>query len=380
MNTPVHVDRMQLIMRPLAERGNRVHFPDDAVMPDTPAKCAPEGQAFIGEAVKRIRAARAANRPVVLAFGAHTIKNGLGPVMNALMREGWLTHLATNGAGIIHDWELAYQGATSEDVRANVAEGQFGLWQETGLYLNLALLVGAWSGRGYGASVGVLVAEQGLDLPTEKRLMADADAVHQKDLDRAAAALDLMAAMRRHHLAAGRLDVPHRFGSFGVQAEAYRRGIPFTGHPMIGHDIIYAHPMNSGAAVGRTAERDFLAYATAIRGLQGGVYLSIGSAVMSPMIFEKSLSMARNLARQAGETIDDFFLGVVDLAPATWDWQAQGEPPPDNAAYYQRYAKSFSRMGGTLRYASMDNRDCLLGLLHELRAGSAGGSRKQPLG
>ena len=88
----------------------------------------------------------------------------------ALVREGWLTHLAANGAGIIHDWELAYQGATSEDVRANIAVGEFGAWEETGRYLNLALLVGAYRGLGYGGSVGALIAGEGLDVPARSEL------------------------------------------------------------------------------------------------------------------------------------------------------------------------------------------------------------------
>ena len=87
----------------------------------------------------------------MLAFGAHTIKNGLAPVLIQFMEQGWVTLLATNGAGI-HDWEFAFQGASSEDVRANVDVGQFGIWEETGFSLNLALLVGAYEGMGYGRS------------------------------------------------------------------------------------------------------------------------------------------------------------------------------------------------------------------------------------
>jgi hypothetical protein len=113
--------------------------------------------------------------------------------------------------------------------------------------------------------------------------------------------------------------------------------------------------------------RDFLCFAEEVSRLSGGVYLSVGSAVMSPMVFEKSLSMARNLARQQGGTIEDHYLLVADLAPSTWDWSADGEPPSDNPAYYQRYCKSFSRMGGTLRTLSVDNRDLLLGLRRRLR-------------
>jgi hypothetical protein len=129
---------------------------------------------------------------------------------------------------------------------------------------------------------------------------------------------------------------------------------------MFGHDIIYTHPLNHGAAVGRTAERDFLAFAETIADLEGGVYLSIGSAVMSPMIFEKSLSMARNLVSQGGNTITNFSIVVVDLAESDWDWKRHGEPPPDNPAYYIRYLKTFSRMGGNLNYIQVDNRDFLI--------------------
>ena len=122
----------------------------------------------------------------------------------------------------------------------------------------------------------------------------------------------------------------------------------------------------SGSAIGRTGMRDFLSFAEGVSRLSGGVYLSVGSAVMSPMIFEKSLSMARNLARQRGEAIEDHFMLVADLAPSARDWAADGEPPADDPAYYLRFCKSFSRAGGTMRYLSADNRDLLLGLCRRL--------------
>jgi hypothetical protein len=360
-------DRSKLYVRPLAERTNTLQLERLAVDPDAPPPaCSEDARDFIRQSAEAMRAARAAGRPVILAFGAHAIKNGLGPVLIALMREGWLTHLATNGAGIIHDWEFAFQGQSGENVRTHVAEGMFGLWQETGMYLNLALLVGAWKGQGYGASVGAMIAEEHLSVP--ETALLEATAADRSDLNRAAAALDLMEAMRAAGIGGGRIEIPHPFKAQSVQAEAWRLGVPFTGHPMFGHDIIYTHPANSGAAIGRTAHVDFLTYARAIQDLQDGVYLSVGSAVMSPMIFEKSLSMARNVAHQEGEVIDNFFLGVADLAPSTWDWQKDGEPPPDNPAYYLRYLKSFSRMGGTMRYASVDNRAFFLGLRQALRS------------
>jgi hypothetical protein len=340
---------------------------------------------MISECVTRIRAARQAGRPVVLTFGAHTIKNGLAPVLIRLMEEGWVTHLATNGAGIIHDWEFAFQGASSEDVKGNVARGEFGIWQETGFNINLALVVGAYEGLGYGESVGRMIEREGLTIPGVDELMKCVAEVGKQrseapspqpsplkgegeDVERVAAAVDLLGVIRRFGLKPGWMAIPHPFKKYSAQAAAFRLNIPFTGHPMIGHDIIYNHPMNHGAALGRTALRDFLAFAQSVSGLQDGVYLSVGSAVMSPMIFEKALSMAQNLEIQAGRKIDRHFIAVVDLAESRWDWQKSGEPPMDNPAYYLRYCKTFSRMGGEMRYICADNRDFLLFLCQGLGA------------
>jgi hypothetical protein len=360
-------DRRRLRLLPLASRQSSVRFPADAVSPDAPAPAlGPTGVAVLQEAVGKIRAARAAGRPVMCAFGAHTIKNGLGPVLIRLLERGWVTHLATNGAGIIHDWELAYQGSTSEDVRASVPRGEFGTWDDTGRYINLALLVGAWNGAGYGQSVGALIAEQRLEIPSAAELRRAVSSLVEDEPERAAAAADLCAAVQEFGIPAGRMDVPHPFALFSAQAAAHRLGVPFTGHPMIGHDIIYTHPLNSGAATGRTALRDFLVYAEGVSRLDGGVYLSVGSAVMSPMIFEKSLSMAQNIARQEGRQIGDHHIVVVDIAESRWDWQRNGEPPKTDPAYYMRAGKSFSRMGGTMRYLQADNRDFFLGLVSAL--------------
>jgi len=362
------LDRGKLRLRPLSERKNKVQFPKDAVDPSAePRGLARAAAAVFPEVVDRVRAARAARKPVMCAFGAHTIKNGLGPVLIRLIRDGWITHLATNGAGIIHDWELAYQGSTSEDVRENVSRGEFGAWEETGRFINIALLAGAWKGLGYGQSVGALIANQGLDLPSPGELREGIPRLLDAEPERAAAAADLLSAMREFGLPAGPMRVPHPFAELSAQAAAWSAGVPFTGHPMIGHDIIYEHPLNSGAAVGRTALTDFLVFAEGVSRLDGGVYLSIGSAVMSPMIFEKSLSMARNIALQQGRTIENHFILVVDIAESAWDWARDGEPPITDPAYYLRYCKTFSRMGGTMRYMQADNRDFLLSLARALR-------------
>ncbi len=371
-------DRARLRFRLLGERRSRVSIARDRVDPDAPPPALPPAvREGVEAAAAAVIAARAEDRPVILAFGAHAVKNGLGPVLIRLIERGWVTHLATNGAGVIHDWELAFQGETSEDVRENVARGEFGLWEETGGLLNLALDVGAWEGRGYGESVGAMILRDGLTVPTAEELRAAIAAGAQAGasaavLERAAAAADLLGVTAGGPEGGwpapppGFLRVPHPFKGDSLQAAACRLGVPFTAHPMFGHDILYAHPASRGAAIGRTAERDFLAFVRSVSRLEGGVYLSVGSAVMSPMIFEKSLSMARNVAFQEGRRIERFEIYVVDLAPLTWDWARQGEPPPDHPAYYLRYLKTFSRMGGRMTYLGADNRAFLLGLCARL--------------
>jgi len=303
----------------------------------------------------------------MLAYGAHAIKNGLGPVLTRLMEEGWVTHLATNGAGVIHDWEFAFLGESSEDVRANVPDGTFGLWEETGKFINLAILVGVCEGLGYGGSVGAMIQEEGLDVP-DPEILGDKllQAVQTDDPDEAmGATADLWDAMRRFGLTPGRQKIAHPWKRHSVTAAAHRLGVPLTVHPGIGYDIIYTHPMNHGGAIGRAALRDFLIYASAVSQLAGGVYLSVGSAIMSPMVFEKSMAMAQNLAIQAGTTIHDHFIAINDIQEGDWDWSA-GEPPKDNPAYYLRFCKSFSRMGCEMDYVCLDNRRFLGHLLAAL--------------
>jgi len=357
-----HFDRTKVRQKPLSERRNKVNIEQSHVKIDTlPETLDPIANEIIAELVQRLQSARANNKSRMLVFGAHTIKNGLAPVIIRLLETGWITHIATNGAGIIHDWEFAYQGASSENVRENMVKGEFGTWHETGFYLNLALLLGAYENRGYGESIGAMVENESLTIPDR----AELEAAITPSSQNAAAAHDLLQALNSFNIESGNLSIPHPFKQYGLQSPAYRLEIPFTGHPMFGHDIHYTHPLNSGAAVGRTAEVDFLRYAHSVANLQGGAYISIGSAVMSPMVFEKSLSMARNVALQNNETIDNQLMVVVDLAKSHWDW-TQGEPPEGNPDYYMRYNKTFSRMGGTLRYLSADNRDFLLTLLHTL--------------
>lgn len=371
-----YFDRSRLRYLPLAQRKNKVDIRDDRGKPpeagpgnvllapgSRPAAEEPAPPQALEEAAGRIArqilAARENGRSRIAAFGAHTIKNGLGPLLAEFIKHRWVSHLATNGAGVIHDWELAYQGQTSEDVRENTAQGKFGLWEETGFNINIALALGAYEGLGYGEAVGSLIVNQGLSIPPRETLGNILEAPFTADSGippgKRGAAADLLELLEEFRIPSGWYALPHRFSRYSVQAAAYRAGIPFTSHPMFGHDIIYTHRASRGAAIGRTAERDFLAYAESVSNLEGGVYLSVGSAVMSPMIFEKSLSMARNLALQEGRNIRNCHIYVVDLQEAGWDWNS-GEPPMDNPAYYLRFMKTFNRMGCPLEYIPADNR------------------------
>jgi hypothetical protein len=363
------LDRDQLAIRKLSERKSKVYIERDHIpVTQKPAGLSETGRELIEKTAGRIRLAKQEQRSVMLAFGAHTIKNGMAPTLIALMDEGWVTHLSTNGAGIIHDWEFAFQGKSSEDVRENVEHGQFGIWDETGFYINLALIVGAYEGLGYGESIGKMISREGLQIPEIPLLHDEAISKIKTHPDIAAAAVDLAGTIQKFNLHSGFMTIPHPFKKYSVQARAYDLEIPFTGHPMIGHDIIYNHPMNHGAALGRTALNDFLSYAKSVSNLDYGVYLSIGSAVMSPMIFEKALSMSQNLMIQENRHIDHHYMMIVDLAESDWDWQKNGEPPMDNPAYYLRYCKTFQRMGGEMDYLTADNRDFLLGLYQELKS------------
>lgn len=360
-------DRDKLDVKRLADRKNKVYIERDQILPDqSPRNLSEKGFRMVEHTVERIRKARELGRSVMLTFGAHTIKNGMAPTLIALMKEGWVTHLATNGAGIIHDWEFSFQGKSSEDVRENVKLGQFGIWDDTGSFINLALIVGAFEGLGYGESVGKMIVREGLNIPEISFLHEFAKKNMDINPQQAAAAIDLAGVISHFHLSPGFLKIPHPFRNFSVQGNAYELKIPFTGHPMFGHDIIYTHPVNYGAAIGRTAETDFLYFAQSVSNLDFGVYLSVGSAVMSPMIFEKSLSMSQNLAIQQGKHIDNHFMLIVDLAESDWDWANDGEPPMDNPAYYLRYCKTFNRMGGEMHYLTADNRDFLLALYQKL--------------
>ena len=191
--------------------------------------------------------ARKAQRPVMLGMGAHSIKVGLSPVIIDLMERGVITSVALNGAGIIHDFELAFIGQTSEDVDKEILSGAFGMADETGSMLNEAIK-SAEAGEGIGAAVGRMI--QSGDFPYKDK---------------------------------------------SLFAAGFRKGVPVTVHVAIGTDIIHMHPSFDGKATGAGAQNDFLTFCSLVSELEGGVYINLGSAVLLPEIFLKAVTLCRNL-------------------------------------------------------------------------------------
>lgn len=244
-----------LRIRPLAERKNLVRKEDFArVLPPVGGflewfDALPEiyGSKALKQVVRRIVEARQKGREVGVSLGAHVLKVGLSPLLIDLMRRGLITHVATNGASAIHDWETAYQGATSEDVAQNLPDGSFGFWRETLDALNGAAKRAGERGEGFGLAIGRSILEA---------------------------------------------DLPHRHLS--VFAEAARLHIPATVHVAFGCDITHMDPDLDGAALGAATQRDFWTFADTVGRLERGVWLNIGSAVIMPEVFLKAVSIARN--------------------------------------------------------------------------------------
>jgi hypothetical protein len=368
-NFPAPLDLTKLKVYPLATRKSMAAIDDILVPPDSPAP-APSNQFAverIEHCARQIKAARTRGASVMFLYGAHLVKNGAAAIVDRLMTGGWITHLGTNGAGSIHDWEFAFQNWSTESVEQNVATGTFGTWDETGRYIHLALLAGGLRQEGYGASLGRFITEDGITLPTAaeaERLLRD-----QPTHPLASARADLLQAIQVHSIPEGRIEAKHPWKHTSIFGNAFRRGIPLTVHPGIGYDIISNHPMFNGAVIGRAADIDFRVFGTAVEGLDGGVVLSVGSAIMAPQVFEKSLSCVNNLRLQTGRKIvQDHHIYVVDLQDGgNWDW-TKGEPPKENPAYYLRFCKSFSRMHGTMHYLQSDNVAFVHNLLKQLEA------------
>ena len=300
-------DRSSLHVLPL---GDRVHdMPLSYVMSlkdDIPAYDNPRLDAVIAA----MRAARAAHKPVIFIMGAHVIKQGASRFVIDLMERGIITHVAMNGAGLIHDYELALIGATTESVATYISQGQFGLWHETG---------------------------------------------HINDHIRAAAAHDLGIG---EHLGAVIRDGDFPYKHLSIAAAGARLGIPVTVHVSIGQDIIHEHPNCDGAALGQASYTDFLILTHTVTQLEGGVMLNVGSAVMGPEVYLKALAMARNVAHQRGERIAQFTTAVFDMVPLPDDLTVEAKK--SDPAYYYRPFKTILvrtvRDGGTSYYISGDHR------------------------
>ncbi len=202
------------------------------------------------ELIDRIRTARQNGRPVIWSMGAHVIKNRLSRYLIELIDAGIITHIASNGAGSIHDFELAYLGGTSEDVPTAIEDGSFGMWEETGRWMNEAILAGAKDGIGYGQALGRYIDEHPDRFP------------YREDC---------------------------------VLYRAYKHDIPATYHIALGTDIIHQHPICDMAAIGRCSGIDFQKMCASVANLEGGVFLNFGSAVIGAEVFLKALSIARNL-------------------------------------------------------------------------------------
>jgi hypothetical protein len=361
---PLDLSRLKVF--PLAERTSLTRADDILLDPDAkPKPCSEHTAALINECAAKIKAARARGASVMLIYGAHLLRNGTAGVLERMMANGWLTHLATNGAGTIHDWEYAWYGASTESVEMGVAGGCFGTWHETATNIHLAIMAGALDGLGYGRGLGRLIHEDGVTLPTTDELAKAIAAEPTHPLT--AARADLLQAMRTQNWPAGRVAIAHKWKHASILAQAYRHGVPVTVHPGIGYDIIANHPVFNGGAIGRAAEWDFKLFGGSVDGLDGGVVLSVGSAIMGPQVFEKSISCVNNLRLQSGrEVVRGHTIYVVDLQDGGgWDWTV-GEPPKTHAAYYLRFCKSYSRMGGAMHYVQCDNAAFTHTLYHAL--------------
>jgi hypothetical protein len=280
-------DRSRLLVKPLAERAHDLHLDRWLALTDpTP----PFEHADLPAVAARLTAARASGAARILMMGAHVLRAGVNRHIIDCIERGLVDHIAVNGAGAIHDYELARFGATTESVDRYIRTGEFGLWRETG-ELNDIIREAAALSLGLGENVGRRIAES---------------------------------------------DFPHR--DLSLFAAAYRARVPITVHAGIGYDIIHQHPNCDGAALGAASYRDFLIFAATVERLEGGVLLNFGSAIMGPEVYLKALAMARNVASQEGRSIRRFTTAVFDLVPIRGDFRK--ELPKSDPGYYFRPHKT----------------------------------------
>jgi hypothetical protein len=316
-------DRSRLSLRPLEQR---THDLDRSclVYPDSPRE--PFEHEALPRLAERIVAAAEKGRSVIFFCGAHVLRKGAGPLLVDLMERRLLTHLALNGAGAIHDFELALIGRTCESVARYVSSGQFGLWHETGC-INDAAAAGYRDRIGLGEAIGGMIEEESF---------------------------------------------PYRETS--VLAAGLRLGVPVTVHVAIGQDIIHEHPNFDPAATGATSYADFLVFTESVRRLEGGVFLNVGTAVMGPEVYLKALSMARNVARQEGQVIRHFTTAVFDLVALGEDLQSEA-PKSDPRYYFRPYKTVLVRTvsdGGESFYVQGDHRLTIPALYDQIVARAEG--------
>jgi len=280
-------DRSRLCVKPLAERAHDLHASRWLALEEI---AAPYAHPDLPEVARRVCAARSRGAARILMMGAHVLRAGVNRQIIHLIERGFIDHVAMNGAGVIHDYELARIGATTESVARYIRSGEFGLWHETG-ELNDWVREAAAEGLGYGEYAGRRIAQS---------------------------------------------DYPYH--ELSVLAAAWRAAVPVTVHVGIGYDILHEHPNCDGAAFGAASYRDFLVFAHTIERLEGGILLSFGSAIMAPEVYLKALAMARNVAHQEGRVIRDFATAVFDLVPIHGD--IHHVLPKTDPGYYFRPHKT----------------------------------------
>ncbi len=279
-------DRDRLLIKPLGERQHDLSHASLLPLDAAPDALPDQQMRSIERLGEQMIKARRRGAAVLMLMGAHVIRAGVARQLIDLMERGLITHIGMNGAGPIHDYELARIGATCESVAKYIRTGEFGLWRETG-EMNEVVSAGAARGWGLGESIGRAIQES---------------------------------------------DFPHKDTS--VLAAGVRTKTPVTVHVGIGYDILHEHPNFDPAAFGQASYRDFLRVCSTVENLEGGVFLCLGSAVMGPEVYLKALAMARNVAHQEGRKIANFTTAAFDLIPIQGEFHQ--EAGKDNPQYYYR--------------------------------------------